>query len=159
MMPPRPDAAAAFALVQCDAAGEPLRPVGPLPAALRDNCAASAALYAAIGYEPPWVSYVALCDGEPVGGGAFVGAPRDGAVEIAYFTLAAFERRGLAGRTAAALVHIARAAAPDVTITAKTLRGSSASTKILERLGFRHVREVVDDEAGLVWEWRLPGAT
>jgi RimJ/RimL family protein N-acetyltransferase len=87
---------------------------------------------------------------------SFVGKPKDGFVEIAYFTLEQFWGRGFASRTAGSLVRIAREIAPGVTITAKTLRESSASTKIIERLGFRHVRDVMDDDEGLVWEWHLP---
>jgi Acetyltransferase (GNAT) domain len=145
-----------FELVQCDAAGDPIRPFGLMSPALGELCSASAALYAKIGFEPPWVSYVAVSKGEPVGGGAFVGKPKDGFVEIAYFTMEQFQGRGFASRTAGLLVRIARETAPGVTVTAKTLRESNASTKILERLGFRQVRDVMDDEAGLVWEWHLP---
>ena len=145
-----------FSLVPCDAAGKPVQPIRPLPPALQENCSDSADLYGAIGFEPPWVSYVAVSDGEPVGGGAFVGAPKGGIVEIAYFTLEPFQGRGFATRTARGLVRIAREASPDVTIAAKTLRQRSRSTSILERLGFRRAGDVVDDDAGLVWEWRLP---
>jgi len=102
------------------------------------------------------VSYVAVSESKPVGGGAFVGRPRDGFVEIAYFTLEPFWRRGIAHQTAQWLVRIARETAPGVTIASKTLRESNASTKILERPGFRQVRDVLDDDAGLVWEWHLP---
>ena len=145
-----------FELVQCDATGAPIRPLSQMPPALGELCSASAALYAKIGFEPPWVSYVAVSKGEPIGGGAFVGKPRDGFVEIAYFTMEPFQGRGFASRTAGLLVRIAREAAPGVTITAKTLRERNASTKIVERLGFRQVRDVMDDDAGLVWEWHLP---
>lgn len=147
---------AAFELVPCDAEGTPVRPLGVMPLALRDHCAACASLYANIGFEPPWVSYVAVSQGKPVGGGAFVGKPKDGFVEIAYFTLDEFQGRGFAGRTAGSLVRIARQTASEVTITAKTLRERNPSAKVLERLGFHHVRDVLDDDAGLVWEWHLP---
>ena len=157
-MSSRADVAPTFSLVQCDAAGNPVRPIGPLPQAVQDNCAASAAVYEDIGFEPPWVSYVAVSSGQPVGGGAFVGAPRGGLVEIAYYTLEPFRGRGFATRTARELVRIAREVAPEITIAAKTLRSPNESTRIVERLGFRRVRDVMDHEAGLVWEWHLPPA-
>jgi ribosomal-protein-alanine N-acetyltransferase len=145
-----------FELVPCDEAGTPVRSVGEMSPSLRDLCSASAGLYANIGFEPPWISYIAVSQGTPVGGGAFVGKPKDGFVEIAYFTLDEFQSRGFAGRTAGSLVQIARLTAPDVTITAKTLRERNPSVKVLERLGFRQIRDVMDDDAGLVWEWHLP---
>lgn len=55
-----------------------------------------------------------------VGGGAFVGPPRNNRVEIAYFTQ----------------------------------RESNASTKILQRLGFKLFGDAQDPDAGEVWEWR-----
>lgn len=148
--------ATAFELVPCDEAGMPVRSVGVMSLALRELCSASAGLYAKIGFEPPWVSYVAVSGGKPVGGGAFVDKPKDGFVEIAYFTLDEFQGHGFAGRTAGSLVQIARLTAPDVTITAKTLRERNPSAKVLERLGFHQIRDVMDDDAGLVWEWHLP---
>lgn len=62
-------------LIPCGAAGRPQGLTGALPDILRQHCEASAALYARIGYRPPWVSYVACAGPVPVGGGAFVGAP------------------------------------------------------------------------------------
>jgi RimJ/RimL family protein N-acetyltransferase len=89
-----------------------------------------------------------------VGGGAFVGPPQDGLVEIAYYTLKDHEGRGHASRTAAALVAIARRHDPQLTLRAFTLMEHNASTRILGKLGFRIVGTAQDDDAGEVWEWR-----
>jgi RimJ/RimL family protein N-acetyltransferase len=75
-------------------------------------------------------------------------------VEIAYFTLNELQGLGYATRTATALVEIARSANPSLVISAFTLRESSASTKILQRLGFKLFGEAQDPDAGDVWEWR-----
>jgi hypothetical protein len=56
---------------------------------------------------------------------------------------------------AEALVGIARAQIPGITVSAQTLREENASTHILTKLGFRRVGTVEDEEAGLVWEWQL----
>lgn len=128
--------------------------VEPLPEELTAACAQSAELYGRIGYEPPWVSYVAVDSGRAVGGGAFVGAPRDGLVEIAYFTLAGFQGRGYATQTARHLLAVARQVSPQVAVRAFTLPRVNASTRILERLGFTRVGMAHDDDAGEVWEWR-----
>jgi RimJ/RimL family protein N-acetyltransferase len=140
-------------LVQCDEQGEPVESLGALPPVLKENCAATAALFASIGYAPPWVGYVTVADGEPVGGCAFVGAPKDGAVEIAYYTLKGFEGRGFATQAVARMIEIARQTDASLTLTAKTLPSENASTAILRRNGFEFTGETRDDDIGLAWAW------
>jgi ribosomal-protein-alanine N-acetyltransferase len=144
----------AFSLVRCGANGSPLTPISGVPEAIVATYAANADLYRRIGFVPPWVSYVAVDDGCAVGGGAFVGPPRDNRVEIAYFTLKELEGLRYATRTASELVAIARNANPGIIIAAFTLRESNASTKILQRLGLRLFGDAQDPDAGDVWEWR-----
>jgi RimJ/RimL family protein N-acetyltransferase len=142
----------AFSLVRCGADGSPLTPIPDVPEAIVATYAANADLYRRVSFIPPWVSYVA--DGRAVGGGAFVGPPSDNRVEIAYFTLKELQGLGYATRTATALVAVARSANPSIVISAFTLRESSASTKILQRLGFDLFGDAQDSDAGDVWEWR-----
>lgn len=100
----------------------------------------------------PWGSYVVHLDGQPTGVCAFKSAPNpEGEVEIAYMTFPAFERRGHATRTIAALVAVAEAsgAAP----IAHTLPEENPSNRALRRNGFVHAGEVMDPEDGLVWRW------
>jgi [ribosomal protein S5]-alanine N-acetyltransferase len=144
----------AFSLVRCGPDGIPLIPIAEIPAAVAATYAANADLYSRVGFVPPWVSYVAVDDGRAVGGGAFVGPPRENRVEIAYFTLPEFEGLRYATRTAAELVAIARNSDPGIVISAFTLRESNASTKILQRLGLRLFGDAQDPDAGAVWEWR-----
>ncbi|WP_144186830.1 GNAT family N-acetyltransferase [Elioraea rosea] len=142
-----------FALVMCDAEGRPVTPFGPLHPTIVDYCAASAALFARLGYEPPSISYVAVSGSAPAVVGALVGPPSDGRVAIAYFTLADFEGRGIATLTARHLCAIAATAKPPPTIVAKTLPEPNASTRVLPRSGFAHVGEVHDDKPGTAWLW------
>jgi [ribosomal protein S5]-alanine N-acetyltransferase len=144
----------AFSLVRCGADGIPLTPISDVPEAIVVTYAANADLYRRVGFIPPWVSYIAVDDGRAVGGGAFVGSPRDNRVEIAYFTLKELEGRCYAMRTASQLVTIARNVNPGIIIAAFTLRESNASTKILQRLGLRVFGDAQDPDAGDVWEWR-----
>ena len=144
----------AFSLVPCSADGSPLTPISDVPEAIVVTYAANADLYRRVGFVPPWVSYVAVDDGRAVGGGAFVGPPRENRVEIAYFTLNKLEGLRYATRTASELVAIARNANPGIIIAAFTLRESNASTKILQRLGLRLFGDAQDPDAGDVWEWR-----
>jgi len=144
----------AFSLVRCGADGSPLTPISDVPETIVATYAANADLYRRVGFVPPWVSYIAVDDGRAVGGGAFVGPPRENRVEIAYFTLKELEGLRYATRAASELVAIARKANPGIIIAAFTLRESNASTKILQRLGLRLFGEAQDPDAGDVWEWR-----
>ncbi len=143
-----------FSLVPCDPDGRPVTPVGQLPDELVQNCKATADLYRRIGYQEPWVGYVAADGDQGVGGGAFVGAPQDDCVEIAYFTLKEWEGRGYATRTVAALMAIAQRTEPHITIKAFTLPEHNASNRILRRHGFQLFGDAEDADAGPVWEWR-----
>lgn len=143
-----------FSLIRCAADGNPVEPVAALPAEIASNCAATAELYRRVGYLEPWVGYVAVGAGSAVGGGAFVGPPRENRVEIAYYTLKEFEGRGFATQTAAGLVGIARRSLPGIVIAAFTLPEQNASTRILQHLGFEHIGHARDPDAGDVWEWR-----
>lgn len=128
-----------------------------LPDAVRDGCAAHAAHYRAAGFEPPWIGYVAGIRRRAVGGGGFVTAPRDGRVEIAYYTIAAEQGRGYATAIARALLDIARRADPVLRVIAHTLPEQNASTAILRKLGFTVAGMADDADAGRVWEWEHGG--
>jgi len=144
----------AFSLVRCSADGTPVETIAICPREIVASCGATADLYRRVGYIEPWVGYVAVDDDQAVGGGAFVGAPRDGVVEIAYFTLPEFQNRGYATRTATRLADIARSVRPDIALKAFTLPEHNASTTILQRLGFTFFGNARDPDAGDVWEWR-----
>ena len=144
-----------FRLVPCGRDGQPLEPVGPLPQAILDLNQASAEFYSRAAYEPPWIGYLAVLGETVVGGGGFVGPPELGRVEIAYFTLPEQEGRGHAGRTAAALVEVARAALPGIEVYAKTAPENGPSPAILRRLGFKLIGTAIDHEIGVAWAWLL----
>ena len=126
-----------------------------LPAEMEEILTATAAMYRATGFEPPWIGYVALHEGEPVGTCAFKCAPVHGKADIAYFTFPAFENRGFATAMARQLVALARAEAPSIVVTAQTLPERNFSNRILESLGFRQAGTAIDADAGEVWEWHL----
>lgn len=142
-----------FRLVRCDAAGRPETPADTSAREVRDAAEATSALYRRVGYQPPWVSYVAVRGGTTVGGGAFTGPPAYGRVEIAYFTLPAFQGRGFATLTARRLLALAREADPDIAVLAKTVPRETASTALLRKLGFRMVGSTSDEDIGEAWRW------
>jgi RimJ/RimL family protein N-acetyltransferase len=119
----------------------------------------SARFYDETGVEAPWGAYLAVgdTDAQVVGFGSFKGQPRDeGTVEIAYATFPPYEGRGIASAIAAQLVAIARRCTDVEVVVAHTLREENASVRLLRRLGFELVGEVIDDPAdGVVWRWEL----
>ena len=143
-----------FSLVPCDKYGNPLQAIPDMSKALVANGLATADLYNRVGFAPPWIGYISVVNGRGVGGGAFVGPPQEGYVEIAYFTLENEQRKGYAFQTASSLVAIARAHDPSIGLKAFTLKEVNASTKILGSLGFSIVGVAQDADAGEVWEWR-----
>lgn len=142
-------------LIAISRTGQPEKLVSDLPNEAIEVGAAYAGLYQMAGYQPPWLGYLALVDGVCVGSCGFKSPPKDNRVEIAYFTFPAFERKGIATQMARALVDISLTSAPDVIVVAQTLPKESASTKILKKLGLKHVATLEHPEDGLVWEWHL----
>lgn len=109
--------------------------------------------YPKIGFNFPWVAYFVVRQDQIVGSCSFVGQPKDGKVELAYWTFMEFERQGIASFACKELVAIAKQTDPMVTITAKTAPEKNASTKILEYNNFVFTEIVQDDEIGDAWLW------
>jgi len=94
---------------------------------------------------------------ELVGWGGFKGPPRDGVVEVGYEIAESLRGRGLATAAVKAMLDHAFAQ-PGVTgAIAHTLPEHNASTRVLEKSGFRHDGEVQEDGQP-VWRWRLDAA-
>ena len=102
----------------------------------------------------PWIGYFARRDGEWVGLCAFVEPPRDGAVEIAYGTAPAHQRRGIATAMAGWLIARAFAEKGIEAVVANTAPEFNASTRILVRHGFVRDGVVQDHEIGEAWHWK-----
>ena len=105
---------------------------------------------------PPWSGYLALDRARDtiVGICSFTAPPdSEGVVEIAYFTFPGFEGVGVATAMAAELVACARSATGVRRLITHTLPEKNASTRILEKTGFRRFGDVIDPEDGLVWRW------
>lgn len=109
--------------------------------------------YNKIGYNLPWIGYLIKQDDEWVGSAGFKGGPAINSVEIAYVTFEHYRSKGIGTSVCAALVKLARQAAPEVTITARTLPEPNHSTRILEKNNFYLKGTVTDPEDGDVWEW------
>jgi len=109
--------------------------------------------YYETGYNPPWIGYFVIRDDKVVGVCGFVGAPKEGRVEIAYGTFKQHESQGIASYGCRELMAIATSVDPQIIITAKTAPEENASVKILKRNGFVFTGVVQDDGIGDAWEW------
>ncbi|HKQ36959.1 MAG TPA: GNAT family N-acetyltransferase [Verrucomicrobiae bacterium] len=85
----------------------------------------------------------------------FPGPPNaDGLVEIAYGIAPRYQGRGYATEAARALIRFALSDARVTKICAHTLPESNASTRVLEKCGFKKISETVDSENNQpVWRW------
>jgi [ribosomal protein S5]-alanine N-acetyltransferase len=135
--------------------GKPEIPVS-LPPELHGVLQATAQLYQAAGFVPPWICYLALAHDTPVGTCGFKSAPKDGRVEIAYFTFPGYEGKGIATQMARRLVAVALDAQPGVVVAAQTLPDRNASHRVLEKLGFMCIGSLQHPEDGKVLEWQKP---
>ncbi|MEO7165583.1 MAG: GNAT family N-acetyltransferase [Spartobacteria bacterium] len=99
---------------------------------------------------------VHLAENRLIGLCSFNGPPeKEGAVEISYAIAPSYVGRGYA--TEAVRLLVARAFAdPRVrTVQAHTLREQSASTRILQKCGFKDCGELDDPVDGPIWRWEL----
>ncbi len=128
---------------------------GPLPAEADGVFQATSQLYDSVGFQPPWICYVAVTNDRVVGTCGFKAAPLDGRVEIAYFTFPGYEGKGVATQMARQLLLIARDAQQDLVVAAKTLPDRNASHRVLEKLGFTCKGTLQHPEDGTVLEWQM----
>ena len=110
--------------------------------------------YAARGFEPPWIGYLVLLDNQVVGSGGFKGGPRNGKVEIAYWTFKEFQHQGIGTLICRELVNLSLNADPGLIISARTCSLENASARILAKNGFQYSK-VVEDDAGDIYEWEF----
>ena len=104
----------------------------------------------------PWSGFLAVDRTRDtiVGTSGFKTPPdAEGVVEIAYFTFPGFEGLGIASAMAAGLVERVSDGFGVRRLRAHTLPERNASTRILEKVGFRWLGEVIDPEDGPVWRW------
>ncbi|MEL6675941.1 MAG: GNAT family N-acetyltransferase [Bacteroidota bacterium] len=120
---------------------------------LREIFPMQQSFYQQVGYAPPWIGYIAIRGDQAVGTCSFKGPPREGKVEIAYFTFPEFEGQGIGTEMARLLTQIGQEAGQKVRLTARTLMEENASTAILRKNGYQLLGEVIDPEDGPVWEW------
>jgi [ribosomal protein S5]-alanine N-acetyltransferase len=111
----------------------------------------------------PWqfgFAVIHKIDNVYIGNGGFPGPPSDGVAEIAYGIAPSYQGKGYATEVANALIDFASRDSRVQTIRAHTLAEPNASTRVLEKCGFKKVGETIDPENNLtVWRWELSPAT
>lgn len=91
-----------------------------------------------------------------IGLGGFKGVPsEEGVVEIGYALAPAYRGAGLASEAARGMIEYAFSHARVGRVLAHTLPEKNASTRVLERVGLKHVGTVHDPEDGEVWRWGI----
>jgi len=105
----------------------------------------------------PWrfgFAIVHMESGMVIGNAGFTGPPdAAGAVEIAYGVVPDFQGRGYATEAANTLVAWAAKNGRVAIARAHTLPERNASTRVLEKCGFRYVSEFTHPTDGLIWRW------
>jgi len=109
----------------------------------------------------PWqfgFAVIHKIDNVLIGMAGFPGPPSDGVAEIAYGIAPSYQGKGFATEVAKALFKFASRDSRVRTICAHTLPEMNASTRVLEKCGFRKAGEIkagemLDSENALVWRW------
>jgi RimJ/RimL family protein N-acetyltransferase len=109
----------------------------------------------------PWrfgFAVIHTIDNVLMGIGGFPGPPDpDGVAEIAYGIAPAYQRKGYATEVANALINFALSDPRVKLIRAHTLPETNASTRVLEKCGFKKCGETIDPENNLpIWQWERP---
>ena len=146
-------------LIEIREDGSPARCPGVMPPRARDAMEGTAVLYEAVGFQAPWVGYLADRDSDVVGSCAFIAPPAQGRVEIACQTFPEYEGRGIATEMVRQLVRMAREAVPGITVVMQTMPQESAPTRLLRGLGFALEGETEHPDQGRVWQWALTPET
>lgn len=126
----------------------------PIAEMVRSILGMTLKMYDQIGFVEPSGGHLASKDSRLVGTCGFKGQPKNGSVEIAYFTFPDYEGKGIATAMAQSLVDIATSADSNVLVTAQTLIDRDASHRILEKLGFTPGEIIQHPEDGPVLQWR-----
>ena len=106
----------------------------------------------------PWqfgFAVIHKIDNVLIGMGGFPGPPdSEGVAEIAYGIAPSYQGKGYATEVANALIDYASREKSVRLLRAHTLAETNASTRVLEKCGFKKVRETIAPENNLpVWRW------
>lgn len=105
-----------------------------------------------------WWTYLPILKEEKilVGSCGYKGAPHaDGMIELGYEVAQDFRNQGIATEIVQLLIQYAMHDKSVQYILAHTLAQKNASVRVLEKVGFRFVQEIADEEHEKIWQWKL----
>lgn len=108
--------------------------------------------------EKNWWTYFPIYkhDNKLIGSGGYKGKPTNtGTVELGYEIAPDYRNRGFATEMTKGLIENAFKDERVKSIIAHTLGQDNASTKVLQKCGFKKVEEINDPDDGLIWKWEL----
>jgi len=103
------------------------------------------------GFHPPWTGYFIVSEGRVVGSCGFTSKPKDGRVEIAFWTFPRHQGEGIATEACRQMTNIALKEDSSVIITAVTSSEEEASAKVLEKSGF--LKRGIISNGDILWIW------
>ena len=106
------------------------------------------------GFNPPWTGYFVVRRDRVVGSCGFIGKPKNGEVEIAFWTFSRHQGEGVATEACRQMVDIVSKADSSTVIIATTASDRDASAKVLEKNGF--VIKGVASNENVLWKLVRP---
>jgi ribosomal-protein-alanine N-acetyltransferase len=105
-----------------------------------------------------WFGYFPIhkADRSLIGSGGYKGPPStEGSVELGYEIVPEYRNRGLATEMTQALLENAFIDPRVAVVIAHTLAHENASTRVLNKCGFKKIADLHDPDDGAIWEWAL----
>lgn len=104
----------------------------------------------------PGYLFVDRRKGALIGNGGYSGEPNQaGEVEVGYEVAPAYRNLGYASEAVRALVDNALQDSEVTAVIAHTLAVENASVQVLRKVGFQWDGEMVSEDAGAIWRWRI----
>lgn len=104
----------------------------------------------------PGYLFVDRSIGALIGNGGYAGEPNEaGEVEVGYEVAPGYRNLGYASEAVRALVDNALKVAAVTAVIAHTLAEENASVRVLRKVGFQWDGEMVAEDAGAIWRWRM----
>lgn len=104
----------------------------------------------------PGYLFVDRSRGALIGNGGYAGEPNGaGEVEVGYEVAPGYRNLGYASEAVRALVANALKVPAVTAVIAHTLAEENASVRVLRKVGFQWDGEMVAEDAGAIWRWRM----
>ena len=105
-----------------------------------------------------WPGYLFIdrSKGTLIGNGGYAGEPNEaGEVEVGYEVAPSYRNLGYASEAVRGMVDHALQVAEVTAVIAHTLAEENASVRVLRKVGFQWDGEIVSEDAGAIWRWRI----